>query len=153
LKNSCDKLRLKFKNGWWRYPPYPLYFFIGFRRFTKMTFVRSGGNVPPKSPRGATPEVKQPPTVRKEFCWLKLEFFHLMIYQSQLCDNCKFISFTKNIFEIFFKLCRIYTCRFDNQVPKGKLLKKYFLLPSSRNILFLKWKESLLHTASKKFYF
>jgi len=23
-------------------------------------------------------------------------------------------------------LCRVYTCRFDNQVPKGKLLKKYF---------------------------
>jgi len=25
-------------------------------------------------------------------------------------------------------LCRVYTYRFDNQVPKGKLLKKYFLV-------------------------
>jgi len=25
-------------------------------------------------------------------------------------------------------LCRVYTCWFDNQVPKGKFLKKYFLV-------------------------
>jgi len=24
--------------------------------------------------------------------------------------------------------CRVYTCRFDNQVPNGKLVKKYFLV-------------------------
>jgi len=37
--------------------PYPQYFLIGFRRFTKMTFVRSGGTVPPSPPppRGAAP--------------------------------------------------------------------------------------------------
>jgi len=27
----------------------------------------------------------------------------------------------------FEKLCRVYTCRFDNHVPNGKLVKKYFL--------------------------
>jgi len=47
-------------------------------------------------------------------------------------------------------LCRVYTYRFDNHVPKGKLLKRTFLLSSSHNILFAKWIESLLHTASKK---
>jgi len=26
-----------------------------------------------------------------------------------------------------FKCC-VYTCRFDNQVPNGKLVKKYFLI-------------------------
>jgi len=25
-------------------------------------------------------------------------------------------------------LCWVYTCRFDNQVPNGKLVKKYFLV-------------------------
>jgi len=37
--------RLKFKYGWWRHPllPYPQYFLSGFRRFTKMTFVKKGG--------------------------------------------------------------------------------------------------------------
>jgi len=25
-------------------------------------------------------------------------------------------------------LCHVYTCRFDNQIPKGKLAKKYFLV-------------------------
>jgi len=47
LKTTCSKLRLKFKYGWWRHPPYPQYFFSGFRRFTKMIFVRSGRTVPP----------------------------------------------------------------------------------------------------------
>jgi len=28
-------------------PPYPQYFPFGFRRFSKLTFVRSGGTVPP----------------------------------------------------------------------------------------------------------
>jgi len=49
------------------------------------------------------------------------------------------------------ELCRVYTCRFDNQVPNGSLPKSNFLLSSSRNILSVKWIESLLHTASKKF--
>jgi len=31
-------------------PPYPQYFLIGFRRFTKMTIVRSEGIVSPQSP-------------------------------------------------------------------------------------------------------
>jgi len=25
-------------------------------------------------------------------------------------------------------LCRVYTCRFDNQVQNGKLVKKYFFV-------------------------
>jgi len=27
-----------------------------------------------------------------------------------------------------FALCRFYTCRFDNQVPNGKFVKKWFLV-------------------------
>jgi len=38
-------------------PLYPQYFLIGFRRFTKRTFVRSGETVPPSLPRGATHEL------------------------------------------------------------------------------------------------
>jgi len=29
---------------------------------------------------------------------------------------------------IHLALCRVYTCRFDNQVPNRKFAKKYFLL-------------------------
>jgi len=42
---------------------------------------------------------------------------------------------------------------FDNEVTNEKLIKSNFLLSSSRNILFVKWIESLLHSTSKKFEF
>jgi len=35
--------------------PYLQYFLIGFRQFTKMTFVRSGELSPPSPPRGTAP--------------------------------------------------------------------------------------------------
>jgi len=54
---------------------------------------------------------------------------------------------------ILILLCRVYTCRFNNQVPNGKLVKSTFLLSSSRNILFVKKIENLLHTTSKKLSF
>jgi len=52
-----------------------------------------------------------------------------------------------------FILYRVYTCRFDNQVPNGKLVKKYFLVVKLAQYLFVKKIESLLHIASKKFEF
>jgi len=52
FENHLLQTRPKFKYDWWRHPlpPYPQYFLIGFRRFIKMTFVRSGGTVPPSPP-------------------------------------------------------------------------------------------------------
>jgi len=50
LKTTCDKLRQKFKYGWWRHPPIPPIFSHRFKRFTKLTFVRSGGDCFPQSP-------------------------------------------------------------------------------------------------------
>jgi len=32
------------------------------------------------------------------------------------------------LYKLFFNWCRVYTCRFDNQVPNAKLVKKYFLV-------------------------
>jgi len=66
-------------------------------------------------------------------------------------DNAQRIVLGRSTTDI---LCRVYICRFNNQVPIGMLVKKYtFLLSSSRNILLVKKIESLLHTASKKFEF
>jgi len=56
LKATCDKLRLKFKivaNV--TPPPYPKYFLIVFKRFTKITFVRSRGTVSPGHPQWRRP--------------------------------------------------------------------------------------------------
>jgi len=38
------------------------------------------------------------------------------------------IKFINVIIMLQMKLCRVYTCRFDNQVPNGRLVKKYFLV-------------------------
>jgi len=33
-----------------------------------------------------------------------------------------------DVVRTLFSLCRVYTCRFDNQIPNEKLVKKYFLV-------------------------
>jgi len=40
--------------------------------------------------------------------------------------SAHFLQSFKNAFKA--KICRVYTCRFNNQIPNGKFVKKYFLV-------------------------
>jgi len=55
-------------------------------------------------------------------------FFKILDYRtsekfnSNAAVRCKSLYSHFSLF-IIFDLCRVYTCRFDNQVPNGKLVK------------------------------
>jgi len=50
-------------------------------------------------------------------------------------------------------LCRVYTCRFDNQVQNEKLVEKYFCVVKVTRYIVYEEIESLLEIAVKKFEF